>query len=372
MPSINDIVQVAEALEKGPIVVMQDRCVAVRNRNATCRKCVEACLTDAIEVIANEVHLDGGACVSCGACVATCPTEALVLRKSADSDLVNAAGHSIVQNEGTAVIACARMASKRLADPSRYAEASCLGRVEESMILSLVANGAKRVLLVDGMCETCKYGACSGYIDDAVHASNELIEAMGCNAEVRRVSGFPDSMIVESTEGMIGSTRRGFFSEAAGAAKETAMTAAKATIVQDLGLAEDDVPIGQRLSVGEDGAMPRLRMPRHDALINAMDAIGIPVADVLESRRFAQVTIDTAKCNACGMCAVFCPTHALRRDDEGDEGAPRVLRRIEFWAADCVQCGLCVDLCWKNALTLSASVPMSQLFDFEPVSFDMK
>ena len=37
----------------------------------------------------------------------------------------------------------------------------------------------------------------------------------------------------------------------------------------------------------------------------------------------------------------------------------------------CVQCGLCVDVCWKGALTLSSKVSTAQLFDFEPVVFDL-
>ena len=34
MPSVNDIANVAEALQKSPIAVLRDRCVVVRNRNA--------------------------------------------------------------------------------------------------------------------------------------------------------------------------------------------------------------------------------------------------------------------------------------------------------------------------------------------------
>lgn len=369
MPSINDIVQVAEALEKSPIAVLRDRCVAVRNRNATCRLCVQACHVDAIDVSANEIHLSASACVGCGVCASVCPTEALVPVNPSDADLVAAAEKSGAANDGRVVLACARMASKHVADPNRFAEVSCLGRVEESLIVHLASRGAADVLLVDGVCATCKYGFVSPHVDEAISEANALMAAHGSDVRASRASQFPEELLVDSAEGMFGSTRRGFFAEAAGAAKETAMTAAKTSMAQELGFLGNEASIGERLRVTESGTMPRLDMPRHDALINAMDALGEQVVSTIDSRRFGRVSLDADKCNACGMCAVFCPTGAIKRADEDNPAA--LLECLEFSAADCVNCGLCADVCWKGALTLSREVSTEQLFDFEPVAFDL-
>ena len=48
MPNIADIIEVAEELEDKAVVPASKRCVAVRNRNASCRKCIDACPADAI------------------------------------------------------------------------------------------------------------------------------------------------------------------------------------------------------------------------------------------------------------------------------------------------------------------------------------
>ena len=109
---------------------------------------------------------------------------------------------------------------------------------------------------------------------------------------------------------------------------------------------------------------------RRDVTINAMDAIGFPVVERIDSRRFASISIDVAKCNACGMCAMFCPTGALKRDETDDVSSD--IQQLEFTACECVQCGLCRDVCWKGALSVSSEVPADQLFDFDPVVFDLR
>ncbi|MBQ9041196.1 MAG: 4Fe-4S binding protein [Eggerthellaceae bacterium] len=370
MPSLENIVQVAEALEKSPVIVMRDRCVAVRNRNATCRTCASSCPEGAIDVGLNEVKLEAGKCIACGICVSACPTEALVAVQPTEGGLREASLNSVKRNDGCAIVACARIAAKRQADPARYAEVPCLSFVDEALIIELASKGAERLLLVDGNCTTCKHQRCIDALEGSLRLAAGLLEAHGSSAVVDRVTGFPDALRVEDAQGLHGSTRRGFFSDAVGAAKETAMTAARTTLENELGYKIDEASIGDRLRVTEKGTLPQLRMPRHEAVLNALDAIGLPQEGAIESRLFGSVSIDVEKCNSCGMCAVFCPTGALARDDA--EKASDPLRYLEFSAADCVQCGLCEDVCWKEALTLSRIVDASELYDFEPRTFKLR
>ncbi len=370
MPSLDNIMQVAEALEKSPIIVMRDRCVAVRNRNAACRTCAESCPEGAIDVGFNEVKLEAGKCIACGICASACPTEALVPVKPTEGSLREASLNSVGRNGGCAVVACARIAAKRQADPSRYAEVPCLSFADEALIVELVSKGAERILLVDGNCQTCKHRRCIGALEESLRLARLLLDAHGSNAAIERVTGFPDDLREETTQGLHGSTRRGFFSEAVGAAKETAMTAARTTLESELGYKIDEASIGDRLRVTEKGTLPQLRMPRHEAVLNALDAIGLPQEGAIESRLFGSVTIDVQKCNSCGMCAVFCPTGALARAEAEKSSDP--LRYLEFSAADCVQCGLCEDVCWKEALELSRTVDASELYDFEPRTFKLR
>lgn len=369
MPSVNDIANVAEALQKCSIDVVRDRCVAVRNRNATCRRCVEACPAGAIEVGGNELYLDPSPCVACGACSTACPTEALVPLDPTDALLEQAVGKAMAENGNRAVFACARISSRHVADPRTYVEVPCLPRVDEAAILAAAEGGADEILLVDGDCATCKFRDCSSRTDATLASANGLLAAHGCAIGAKRVTGFPDDLLVEDAKELFGTTRRGFFSDAVGAARDTAVTAAKTTLEQELGQVAVEPEIGERLRVTEGGTLPIVSVPRHDAVINALDALGGPQVDEIDSRLFGSVAVDVAKCNACGMCAMFCPTGALRRDAPSKPGDP--LRRLEFSACDCVQCGLCADVCWKAALTLDTRVSADELFDFEPRAFEI-
>ena len=53
MPNLNDIMEMMDALETKAIITIPTFCVAVRNRHSSCRKCVDACLADAITIEKN-------------------------------------------------------------------------------------------------------------------------------------------------------------------------------------------------------------------------------------------------------------------------------------------------------------------------------
>ena len=370
MPSINDIAMIAEALEQSPVAVVADRCIAVRNRNATCRKCVNACSAGAIDVSGNEIRLNSSLCTACGICTVVCPVECLVPLKPDDASLAKSAVSSVSSNSGTCVFACARIASKRLADPASYAEVPCLSRLDESIIVSAVSFGAESIVFVDGDCSTCKYRDNSECFNTTVSLTERLFEAFNIQLPMKRETGFPADLLVEGAHELHGTSRRGFFSEAIGVARDTAMTAAKTSIDHEFGINQEIAPIGNRLRVTEEGTLPLITARRHEAVLNELYDHGVPRGGSLESRLFGAVTVDTRKCNSCGMCIMFCPTAALRRDSATSPRDP--LECIEFFASSCIQCSLCVDVCWKHALEMGGEVSIDQLFDFEPVVFNLK
>ena len=227
MPNLNDIMEMMDALETKAIITIPTFCVAVRNRHSSCRKCVDACLADAITIEKNELNIDAGACVACGACVAVCPTSALVPMDPMPDDLAGAVAETTNAADGLTVIACARKAARNVGDPDKYAVVPCLARMEEELLVELVARGIPEICLVDGDCRTCKYRGAVPAIDDTVESTRTLIEAMGSDAQITRTSEFPASVQVEDMRKAVGAARREFFTSSGHYAKDVAKSAAE-------------------------------------------------------------------------------------------------------------------------------------------------
>lgn len=365
VPNLSDIVDVAESLEGKAILPIEKRCVAVRNRHSTCRKCVDACIAGAIAVEGNNVSVDAGACVACGACVVACPTEALVALAPTDDELAAAAASAAAEMGGaTCVFSCARMAARNEADPDKYVAVPCLARMEESLLLQLVARGVSRIVLVDGVCKTCKYGGTDAASRAVVGSANDLLAAQGSPVRVSRVSEFPADVREKEGRKSRRAARRGFFTQAGTMAKDAVKAATERALDEKLGAQKTQLNIRDLLKADDAGNLPQTQIARHAALLDAMDAIGQSVVGEIDTRLFGSVSIDASSCRACGMCTVFCPTGALKKSDE--KPADGVGSYLEFQMLDCVQCNLCADTCLQSCITVSSTVSASELFDFEP------
>ncbi|MFR5091374.1 MAG: 4Fe-4S dicluster domain-containing protein [Adlercreutzia equolifaciens] len=86
--TMDNILGLFEKLESQSLAVQPNRCVVVRNRNATCRRCAEACPTGAIAVAGNDLAVAPERCVGCGTCATVCPTAALEAKKPDDKGLL--------------------------------------------------------------------------------------------------------------------------------------------------------------------------------------------------------------------------------------------------------------------------------------------
>lgn len=352
---MDNILGLFEKLESQSLAVQPSRCVVVRNRNASCRRCAEACPTGAILVEGNDLAVAPERCVGCGTCATVCPTAALESKKPDDKELLRAAVAAMQANDGAAVIMDAAMqaAAEGKYDPAKVVVVKSLGRVDESLIAVLAAGGATSIVLV------------AGPVEDASAASDRtaqlvcdtaalLLETWGSDVSVKLTSKLPRS--VRRTEPAEFDTgRRGFFSSVRDEARAAAAITAEHVVREKLGAEEPEEP--KFAKVAEDGTLPHFLPERRGRLLLALSNLGSPEDVMIDTRLFGHVIIDGEKCTSCQMCATFCPTEAIRKFGDAataaETGKPF---GIDHYTGRCVQCHCCEDICPTGALTLSTDV----------------
>lgn len=371
--TVDNILGLFEKLESQSLAVQPSRCVVVRNRNATCRRCAEACPTGAILVEGNDLAVAPERCIGCGTCATVCPTAALESKKPDDKELLRAAVAAMQANDGAAVIMDAAMqaAAEGKYDPAKVAVVKSLGRVDESFIAVLVAGGATSVALVagpaegktaEGNAEEAEAAETAGTVGAAPDRAAQLVrdtaalllETWGSDVPVKLATKLPRS-VRAAEPAAFDAGRRGFFSAVRDEARAAAAITAEHVVREKLGADEPEEP--KFAKVTEDGTLPHFLPERRGRLLLALSNLGEPEDIMIDTRLFGHVIIDPEKCTSCQMCATFCPTEAIRKFGDAataaETGKPF---GIDHYTGRCVQCHCCEDICPTNALTLSTDV----------------
>lgn len=378
MPVANGIAEVLERLQSDDLNVFPYRCVVMRNRNASCMRCAAACTSGAITVTADEIEVDPDLCVGCGTCATVCPTCALEARHPNDAAFERAALDACAANDGRAVVVCDTMwaAHEGAIDPAKAARVTCLGRVEESVLTGLAAQGATSIGLVHGDCASCPRNVGVETYCLVAETANLLLETWGSDVRVELRDKLPSSVRAAADAAKpqplaYDESKRAFFAQA-GQAGVQAVAAGMA----DGEPAEHESSSQQAvrfLKVMKDGTLPHFVPDRRERLLDNLATLGEPADVALETRLWGRVVIDVEKCRTCFMCATFCPTGAIARfkDDDLHMG-------VEHTPADCVKCRCCEDVCPTDALHLHEDVMARELaagdvverFEMTPVTDD--
>lgn len=258
-------------------------------------------------------------------------------------------------NDGVAVLACRRIvdAARNMLDVNRLVAVECLGRIEESLITSLVVED-RVVVLVRADCEQCDHAVGLKTAQSVVDTSNELLHVWHQDVPVRIADRFPSSVRAAHPKDYDEARRHFFFSQKE-SAKEAAVAGAAHMLDPDKDKPEspDAVPV---MKVQDDGTLPHFIPDRRERLLDNLSRMGEPEDELIVTRLWGHVLIDPDVCSTCTMCATFCPTGALTKvvDDDGTIC-------IDHYPGDCVLCRCCEDICPTGALTLYDEVMASDV-----------
>ena len=351
MPQADDIIAFIEKLENPNVAIDQAKCLKVRNRNASCSRCMDACPAQCISCAQNKISFDAAACLGCLTCTTVCPTGALTGKRITDTAVFSAAQTAQGQTPGQVVFACESLlaAVEGLYNPLAVVKLKCISGVDTTMLVYLASTGVKDLLLVAGDCANCHLEHCLATAQGVVDSANTLLEAWGAPAQVRITNKLPGNTKKNEKLGYDAS-RRGFFTDVRVESRKVAMDASTLAFEKAFGK-ESEPSLISKLKVGGEGTLPLISMPRRKRLLAALDSFGEPADDLIETGLFGQVVIDLDKCRACRICATFCPSGSLFKfhTKSGKIGVKQMVR-------DCVSCHSCVDVCLHGALTLDPEV----------------
>lgn len=314
------------------------RCVLVRHRKAECLRCAAACTTGAISrAPEGGIAVNPQLCIGCGTCATVCPSGCLEPLNPPDETLFTRMAEALASNGHELVVTCANAIEAEGPGPT----VECLGRIDETFLVEAAARGASKITLVRGDCAGCPHSK-GGAVSDAVLASTTtLLASFGCDAAIEKTiagKASPETM-----------------AKALHCPTDPGEPSPKPT-VKDLDFQK----------VQKDGTLPHFVPQRRLRLFNSLKALGAPQQETLETELWGQVSVDTAICRSCRMCAVFCPTAAVAPYDLADSRFG-----ISHRSALCMQCRLCETICPENAITVSSTVSLSEFIRGTQFRFEM-
>ena len=342
------------AVDSGAIRVHRERCAKVRNRNVDCLKCAAACTSGCISLEDGELVIDASKCVGCGTCATVCPTCALESLNPSDAELKAACLRAVRGDE--VVIACSQMEATLgdLLVPGAAASVVCAGRVDESLLAGLAADGVGRVTVLCGDCGQCAQRHGRDTAERVAETARQVLGAWGNDLEVVVTDVPPVSVLASGADEAAGEVARAAYF----AQERSCLPIREAEGVRVGSSAGEDAPKhpAHSLPVMKDGTLPHFIPDRRERLLDALAQLGEPAGGKLATRLWGAVVIDGTKCVSCRMCATFCPTGAIAKFDDADGTLG-----VTHTPGDCVKCGSCRDVCPADAITLLDAVPASWL-----------
>ncbi len=287
--------RIAESLGRVP-QADPERCVHARAAVASCRRCVDACPTDAWTLDDDALGIDTDRCDGCGLCVAHCPEGALSL-----------AGLSADLHRGLHRLRLTCTRATALHDAWSLPCVNALGMRD---ISELYQRGLRRLALHTGDCANCPRADEQGLLR-RIAMLNRVLRQRGqatIAIDPDDAVGMPAESDAQTPEPQL--NRRGFLHRMLGTLSEPVAEPTTAT---------SSVPDGW-VRLAQTGDL-------------ALFAPGI----------------DSARCNGCDACVRICPHGALSLAAD----AYRI-------AADaCTGCGLCIDVCDRHAVTVGECAPLA-------------
>lgn len=318
------------------------------------------CPTGAISIDGNAVGVDQDACTHCGACVTVCPTQAAESTWQPWKELVSNAMRAVEASDGEPILVCERMVDEMIPALRRGAcVMTCLERVDEALLLSMAAAGAKRIALAPGDCPSCGIGCGGAAWSLVVEQAEGLLRSVGSAVEIV-IDTTLFQMDVPAGDPVV--SRRDALAGIGGDAARTAANVVEELVRESrygelagaLGLFGGDSLI-ETATRGQvcAWALGALALRCAGDAQAAIDRLGESRAP---TRVFGEPVIDLQACSNCFLCTAYCHENAIEKLKDGSK-----VKGFRILPHRCNGCGMCVDVCRPDALRINHHVKLSDV-----------
>lgn len=349
MPSCANMAALVRRVDSPLVTVHGDRCLLVRNRNSDCLRCADVCTTGCIHWDGGQLVISPERCIGCGTCATICPTCCLEAHHPNDAGLLCTCLDSLESGDGTIAIACGPYLDSPASHDAGFGtvRVECLGRIEESILTTLVADGAVEIRLLSAGCGTCHNRSGRTVLQDVLETEFTLLDAWGRENPIQVIDAYPewesiDSLQADEPDSVVPTV---------GESRDTDREEARFGWVYPPDDRDPILPVPHVMKVMDDGTLPHFLPVRREVLLDALSSLGEPEKKPITTRLWGRIIINESLCRSCRMCTVFCPTGALRRFD-----GPNGVFGVEHCSGDCVACRCCEAICPGNAITVSDEV----------------
>jgi ferredoxin len=308
------------------VEVGNGRCLNQVHRQAGCTNCVEACPLAAIALNGPRPEIDEARCNRCGACLPACPVDLFVGSEIESRLLDTVRSHPAYP----AVLVCGlHPTPDQPASPAKRVirHHRCLASLDAVTLLELHATSNGQLALDTSLCASCPLGKAVSDIPHQVDAANRWLAAVGQTGAITMAgerqphTGEQRAIVLDGNQKLV--SRRSLFGR----------WRAQPPLSQTEPSAGDRLA-GYRLPAGRRRLFRWLAQQPATAIWDHSQTLPT----------FATVHADAERCSACGLCAKFCPTEAMRFS------ATESTFSLALEPAACIDCGICTGVCPDEAL----------------------
>ncbi len=289
-------------------------CVHVYFKDSGCRNCIDVCpVEDVLYQEDYRIKLNKENCVSCGACVGVCPSEAFSLK---GFDLQGFYESFVSQDKN--LLSCKR-------------NLPCLSVLNPEYIISMVLAKNQDIIFDTGHCESCFVGSLVEIIQKNVEEANYFLTELGVEnrAVIQKIC-----LAHEENKNL----RRDFLKNFGKAAAGITFWALVPKISS---FEEEEERIKNIVTEKVDIKRRKTLLENLNSLNAELSQINVDVDKVSFT---SDKWIDSYRCTNCSVCYNVCPTGALKAGKEK--------LKILFEPKLCIKCRVCHEVCPENCLHL--------------------